>query len=212
MVGLATSSTIEYRESSGMSPARTSSVDAAYNDPDLLIREYFLSSDAQRCSSRQTIIQHIKSLKSVFEILSRGASGNARNGYDGAANLLAEINTVELLNQASQAAQKVYPPMLQNSSTRIFAEISLEILIKAIACAYKLDGTQRLQLLKSFLPQVEAFPSRTRRIINASIIDALLILEEDADLSQIKAVIETFISDGDQYVSDYAREALEELG
>ncbi|NER01039.1 MAG: hypothetical protein F6K30_30840 [Cyanothece sp. SIO2G6] len=151
-------------------------------------------------------------MKSIFEILSRGASGNARNGYDGAANLLAEINIVELLNQAIQAAQKVYPSMLQNSSTRIFAETSLEILIKAIACAYRVDGTERLKLLKSFLPQVEAFPSRTRRIINSSIIDALLILEGDADLSQIKIVIGTFIADGDQYVADYAREALEEVG
>lgn len=202
MAELMTSSSIEYRKDIGNVSAKTSSVDAFYSDPDLLIREYFLSSSAQRCASRKAIIQHIRSLKPIFEILSRGASGKARDSYDGAVNLLAEIDSFELLRNASQSAQKAYLLMLEKPSNWSFAESFLEILIKAIACAYKIDANQRLQLLTDMLPQAD------RRMIKASMIDALTIISDEANLNSVKATIEQFASDQDQYIHDYAVAAL----
>lgn len=47
----------------------SSSVDLAYyQDPDLLIKEYFASSSSQRALSRQVIINQIKSLLSLIHI------------------------------------------------------------------------------------------------------------------------------------------------
>ncbi|PSB25354.1 hypothetical protein C7B82_23790 [Stenomitos frigidus ULC18] len=151
------------------------------------------------------IIQHIKSLKSIFEILSRGASGKARDSYDGAVNLLAEIDSFELLKNASQAAQKAYLLMLEKPSNLKFAESFLEILIKAIACAYKIDANQRLRLLRDILPQAD------RRMIKASMIDALTIISDEANLDSVKATIEQFASDQDQYIRDYATAALQDI-
>jgi hypothetical protein len=69
-MAIATTSSIEYIENIEAEPVKTSSVDASYSDPDLLIREYFLSSSAQRAKSRATVAQHIRGLKAVFAILS----------------------------------------------------------------------------------------------------------------------------------------------
>ena len=71
MVAVTTSSNVE---STSLVLAKTSSVDASYSDPDLLIREYFLSSSEQRARSRSVVSQHIKGITSVFAILSWGAS------------------------------------------------------------------------------------------------------------------------------------------
>jgi hypothetical protein len=161
MVGLMTSSSMEYRKDIGTVSAKTSSIDAFYSDPDLLIREYFLSSSAQRCASRKVIIQHIKSLKSIFEILRRGASGKDHDSYDGAVNLLAEIDSFELLRNVSQVAQKAYLLMLGKPSNFNFAESFLEILIKAIANAYKIDADQRLRLLKDLCSLADEIESPT---------------------------------------------------
>ena len=205
MVTVVPSSTTEFEESRRVALARTSSVDAAYSDPDLLIREYFLSSSNQRFALRKAIIQHVKSVRSVLEILSRGASGKAHDGYDGAVNLLAEIDNFALLRNASQTAQKAYLSMLQNPTTWNFAERFLEIFIKAIACAYQIDANQRLRLLIDFLPQAN------RRIIKASIIDALMIVSDEVNLNDVKVIIERFARDQDQYICDYAAEALQDL-
>lgn len=172
---------------------------------ELELRKYFFSSSAQRCASRKVIIQHIKSLKSIFEILSRGASGKARDSYDGAVNLLAEIDSFELFKNASQAAQKAYLLMLEDPSNWNFAESFLEILIKAIACAYKINANQRLQLLRDILPQAD------RRMIKASMIDALALISDEANLDSVKATIEQFVSDQDQYICDYAVAALQDI-
>jgi hypothetical protein len=205
MVGLITSSSVEYKVNSSATPGGTTSVDASYSDPDLLIKEYFSSSSAQRAISRKAIIKRIKTPQSIFAILSWGASGKARDGYDGAVNLLAETNNLELLKSVSQNSVKIYMPMLGNTPTRNFAENSLEILIKAIACAYKIDADQRLKLLTDIFPQID------RRMIKVAVIDALTIISDDADLSRIKATLEHFTSHHDQYVCDYAADALQDI-
>lgn len=48
---------------------KTTSIGSRYTDLDLLIREYFLSSPAQRAKSRKLVFQNIKSWKPVLSIL-----------------------------------------------------------------------------------------------------------------------------------------------
>jgi len=165
MVAVTTSSNVE---STSLVLAKTSSVDASYSDPDLLIREYFSSSSEQRARSRSVVSQHIKGITSVFAILSWGASSKARDGFDGAVNLLAETNDLELLSSACRAVKIRYPKMYAHASTRVFSERFLEILIKAVACAYKVNINQRLGLLVQLLALVN------NRITTASLIDALV--------------------------------------
>jgi hypothetical protein len=206
MVATLTSSSLEYIGNASLTSAKTSSIVASYSDPDLLIREYFSSSSEQREKSRKIVIKHIETLASVFAVLSWGASGKAREGYDGAVNLLAEIGNLQLLSEICQNVRNLYFQMATNSSTRLFAENFIEILIKAIACAYKTDAHQRLRLLTQALPPID------NRMIKSSTIDALVILSDEVDLNKIKQEIERYISDSDQYICDYAREALQDIG
>lgn len=205
MAGLITSSK-DYKLESAETHPKTSSVDAYFSDPDLLIREYFLSSSSKRAKSRQTIIERINLLpKSILAVLSWGASGKTHDSYDGAINLLAETNSISLLELLSITARELYIPMLENPSYRVFAENCLEILIKAIACAYKVDPIQRYRLI------FDVIPPTNRRTIKASVIDALLIIADEIDVNTIKNAIERYTFDKDQYICDYAKEALQEL-
>lgn len=208
MVGVTTSS--EYIGSTGLTLAKTSSVDAAYSDPDLLIREYFLSSSAQRARSRSAVAQHIKEVTTVFAILSWGASGKARDGFDGAANLLAETSDLEVLSSACQAVKTFYAEMYTNTSTRVFSERFLEILIKAIACAYKINANQRLSLLNQLLTLVN------NRVTAASLVDALVIISDELNTDSVQKALEKFTTHNsgqyiDQYIRDYALEALQDI-
>ncbi len=205
MAGLITSSK-DYKLESAENRPKTSSVDAYFSDPDLLIREYFLSSSSKRAKSRKTIIERINLLpKSILAVLSWGASGKIHDSYDGAINLLAETNSISLLELLSGTAKELYIPMLENPSYRDFAETCLEILIKSIACAYKVEPTQRYRLI------FDVIPPTNRRTIKASIIDALLIIADEIDVNTIKNAIERYTFDKDQYICDYAKEALQEL-
>ncbi|MEA5478019.1 hypothetical protein VB774_10350 [Pseudanabaena galeata UHCC 0370] len=204
MAGLITSSK-DYKLESAENRPRTSSVDAYFSDPDLLIREYFLSSSAKRAKSRQTIIERINSFPmSILAVLRWGAGGKTHDSYDGAINLLAETNSISLLESLSVTARK-FIPMLENPSYRDFTETCLEILIKAIACAYKVDPIQRYRLI------FDVIPPTNRRTIKASVIDALLIIADEIDVNTIKNAVERYTFDKDQYICDYAKEALQEL-
>lgn len=202
MVAVTTSSDVE---STNFVLAKTSSVDASYSDPDLLIREYFLSSSEQRASSRSVVSQHIKGIKTVFAILSWGASGKARDGFDGAVNLLAETSDLEVLSSACRAVKTFYPRMYANTSTRVFSERFLEILTKAIACAYKIDSDQRLDLLS------QIFRLANNRITAASLIDALMIMSDELNTNTVKGFLEEFTHNSDKYIRDYALEALQDI-
>lgn len=199
-------SSIEYIKDGGSGLVRTSSVDAFYSDPDLLIREYFLASPERRVGLRKNVAHRIGGLKSIFAVLSWGASGKARDGFDGAVNLLAEISDLEIFYSACRAVENPYRQMYRNSSKRVFAENFIEILIKAVACAYKINPTQRLRLLTKVLPSID------NRIIKVSIIDALTIISDEVDVSSVKVAIERFAHDPDQYVCEYALDASEDIG
>jgi hypothetical protein len=205
MVELNTVSTIGFKKSTTTAAARTSSVDASYSDPDLLIREYFLSSSSRRAISRKIVIKHINTLTSIFTVLGWGASGKVRNGYDGAVSLLAEIDSFELLRKASQTIEQNYLSITEKHPGQNFIESSFEILIKSIACAYKIDAGRRLKLLIDILPQLH------QRIIKASIIDALVLISDEVDLNDVRRVIQNLEFDSDQYIRSYAAEALQDI-
>ncbi|GBO55184.1 hypothetical protein APA_3234 [Pseudanabaena sp. lw0831] len=204
MAGLITSSK-DYKLDNAQSFSKASSVDAYRSDPDLLIREYFLSSSLQRSKSRKVIFQYINSWQSVLDVLRWGANSKANESYDGAVNLLAEIDSFAVLEILGLVAKKLYIPMLDNEAHRCLADSCLEILIKSIACAYKVDPTQRYRLI------FDVIPPTNRRTIKASVIDALLIIADEIDVNTIKNAIERYTFDKDQYICDYAKEALQEL-
>lgn len=202
MVGLTTTLQIDYEGRYSNALSKASSVDALYCDPDLLIREYFLSPLEQRAVSRKTIISHIKTWQSVLVIVSWGASGKAQDSYDGAINLLAETKNFRLLEFATSGAA-TYIGMLNKGLHVNFAENCLEIIIKSIACAYQVDAKQRFALLSNFIHLTD------RRVIKATIIDALMIISDEIDVTTIRDVINVFTTDQDEYIRDYAEEALQ---
>ena len=203
MAGLSTSSK-NYKLENTQSFSKTSSV-AYLSDPDLLIREYFLSSSLRRAKSRKVVSQYINSWQSVLAVLRWGANSKADDSYDGAVNLLAETDSFTTLEILGLIAKKLYIPMLDHESLRGVAESCLEILIKSIACAYKVEPIQRYRLI------FDVIPPTNRRVIKASVIDALLTIADEIDMNTIKNAIERYTFDKDQYICDYAKEALQEL-
>ena len=181
-----------------------SSIESYQTDPDLLIKTYFSSSPEERYKSRKYIIEHIKDIKPVVAILSYGASGEYRESYEGAINLLAETDNFSLLKEISLHSGEMYNLFLQKFQLNI-AEKVLEILINALACAYKINVNDRFYLLINVIPKINS------RMIKASMIDALGLIADEMDLEIIKEEIKKFISDEDQYISDYAQEALEDI-
>jgi len=209
MLGLNTNSTailnkVENSLSTVYIYSTHSPTDTSSNDPDLLTKEYFLSSLAQRAVSRKIIIKYINSLSYFLKILSYGASGNTRDSYYGAVNLLAETDNLKLLESTILIAREDYVKMPKNSSNRNLETI-LEILIKAIACAYKIDVMQRFRLI-SYIINITS-----GRVIKAAIIDSLLIVADEIDGDIIKNAIKNFTFDKDKYICDYANKSLQEL-
>ena len=226
----------EYRSTRSFCPSESSSIEASYSDPDLLIREYFLSSTGQRAITRRRIIQNIKSVLSVLAVASRGALGRYRDSYDGAVNLLSETDNIEILRQATyRAIRELYGQSLESSVSPVFTDNFIEILIKSVACAYKIDHKQRFNLIKQVLPLIyEAINSPTcalgndtltsvsshssklpnvrRRLLKTSIIDALSIVADNGIFEAIEKEISNFTFDTDEYVSNYAAESLAEIG
>ena len=175
----------------------SSSVDLAYyQDPDLLIKEYFASSSSQRALSRQVIINQIKSLSEIVEVLKHGSSGKYRDSYEAAVNLLAESSKLSLLDAISRAFLR-----LSNIPDKHW-----EILIKSIACAYKINPSQRFSLIVDIIR-----PAINKRILKAIIIDALSILVDDIDSEVIQKTLKSFTTDKDQYICNYANETLQEI-
>ncbi len=181
-----------------------SSIESYQTEPDLLIREYFLSSLEQRYNCRKNIIKYLQKPQYFWAVLRYGARGKYRESYEGAINLLAETDNFSLLKTISLYSEKIYNFLGQQSQINI-AENVLEILINAIACAYKINVNDRFFLLVNAIPKINS------RMIKASMIDALGLIADEMDLEIIKEEIKKFISDEDQYISDYAQEALQDI-
>jgi hypothetical protein len=182
--------------------------DPAYNDPDLLIREYFLSSPAQRVKLRKLIFQNIKSWQSVLVILSWSRKKEISDAYDGASDLLAECTDISLLKDVINYLTAT-SLLISSSSTNKVSNLDAywEVLIKGIAYAYGMLAQDRFQLILNLISV------GTTRIFKAAIIDALVILADEIELETIKNSLGRFSSpdEPDLYIRDYAEEALQEV-
>lgn len=192
------------------SSLKTTSVDSRYSDPDLLIREYFLSSPAQRAKLRKLIFQKIKSWQSVLVILAWSRRKEVSDAYDGAVDLLAECTNIHFLQNAAQYLEST-SLLWRSSSSNIANWSSLddfwEVLIKGIACTYNIPAQERFKLI------LNLFLVSKRRRIKAVLIDALVILSDEMDSQTIQNAISRFSSphEPDLYIRNYADEALQEL-
>ncbi|HBL57245.1 MAG TPA: hypothetical protein DDZ80_01320 [Cyanobacteria bacterium UBA8803] len=192
------------------SSLKTTSVDSRYSDPDLLIREYFTSSSAQRAKLRKLIFQKIKLWQSVLAILAWSIRKEVSDAYDGAVDLLAECTDIYFLQSAAQyleSASLLWGASSSNIGNWSRLDDSWEVLIKGIACAYQIPAQERFKLILNIV-QIS-----NRRIIKAAIIDALVILSDEMDAQAIKNVISRFASlhEADYYIRNYAEEALQGL-
>jgi hypothetical protein len=189
---------------------KTTSVDSRYSDPDLLIREYFLSSSAQRAKLRKLIFKKIKSWQSVLAILAWSRRKEISDAYDGAVDLLAECTDIHLLQNATKYLEST-SLLWGASSSNIASWSSLddfwEVLIKGIACTYKIPAQERFKLI------LNLFSVSKRRSTKAVIIDALVILSDEIDSQTIQDAISLFSSphEPDLYIRNYANEALQEI-
>jgi hypothetical protein len=182
----------------------TSSIESYQTDPDLLIKTYFSSSSEERYKNRKYIIEQIEDVKSFLAIFSYGVSGEYRESYEGAINLLAETSNVSFFKEISLRSEGMYYSLLKKHPTHV-AENFLEILITAIACAYKIDVKDRFDLLVNFIPKINSC------MIKACMIDSLGLIADEMNIEAIKQEINKFISDEDSYISDYAQEALQDI-
>lgn len=205
-----TTSFTDFSPHAADSSLKTTSVDSRYRDPDLLIREYFRSSSAQRAKLRKLIFKKIKSWQSVLAILAWSRRKEVSDAYDGAVDLLAECTDIYLLQNAAQYLESA--SLLWGASSSNIGDWSSlddfwEVLIKGIACTYKTPAQERFQLI------LNLFSVSNRRSMKAAIIDALVILSDEIDSQAIQNALSRFASlhEPDLYIRNYADEALQEL-
>ncbi len=187
---------------------KTTSIGSRYTDLDLLIREYFLSSPAQRAKSRKLVFQNIKSWKSVLAILAWSKRKEVSDAYDGTVDLLAECTDISLLQDAAQYLETAsFLASSSNASNSSNLDEFWEVLIKGIACAYQIPSQERFRVILNLLTVSD------RRIMKAAIIDALVILADEMDIQPIQNSISRFAStyEPDLYIRNYAEEALQGL-
>ena len=163
----------------------------------------------QRAKSRKVIVKSISSLKSVVAVLKWGINGKARDAYDGAVDLLAEINDINLLTDTGKylAALSELLTNSPNNNMLLMLDSWWEIFIKGVGCAYHIPAEQRFRLLSSLIP------ASNRRLFKATVIDAFLVIADEMDTELIKDAIGRYSSDyeADRYIRNYALEALEGL-
>ena len=189
-----------------------SSANSLYlSDPDSLIHRYFLSSlPKQRIHLRKVIASSTKRFRSILKILDFSRQGDVDNAYDAGVDLLAEFDNLSLHDEVYQYLEAI-GQLLNSSSTQKTIERFedfWEILIKGIACAYKIPAQDRFNLILK-ISQVSQ-----RRIIKAAVIDALVTISDIDDINQIKGILGRYTSDDepDSYIRSYAKEAVEDLG
>lgn len=189
---------------------KTTSVDYRYrySDPDLLIREYFLSSPPRRAKLRKLVFQNIKSWQSILAILKWSRRKEVSDAYDGASDLLAECTDINLLEGAIQYLKSAKLLATSSNPSNLFNfDDFWEVLVKGIAYASQIPAQERFQVI------LNLFPASNRRIFKAAIIDALVILADEMDIEPIRNSISRFSSthESDLYIRNYAQEALHEI-
>lgn len=188
------------------------------NDPDLLLREYFIAKPSYRPKLRHFTAKHINSVEAVLEVLNWSRKKGIQDAYDSAIALLAERGEILLkVAKSMQCSGEVSSPEALTSNNAIEGstkqndisafEEKWEVLIKSIACARHISPEQKFNTIRNLIP------NQTRRLVKAAIIDALLIMQDEIDADSIRRELGYFLSSKelDKYIQDYAKEAMEEI-
>lgn len=172
------------------------------NDPDLLVREYFIAPPSLRPRLRQFTAKHINSVGAVLEVLNWSRKKGVQEAYDSAIALLAECGEI-LLKVANTNAIK--NPTSQSDISNF--EEQWEVLIKSIACACNINPEQRFDTITKLIPL------QTKRLVKTAIIDALSIMQDEIDADSIYRQLEYFLSskESDKYIQDYVNETIKEI-
>jgi hypothetical protein len=172
---------------------------AAQNDP--LIERYFRSDAQGRSESRRTTALRIKTIEAVFLVLEWSQRGDIDYAYDAAVDLLAECEIILL-----KALQYLYMEYPRAGVNRLKRETQLDALISGLARASRLSFERRLIAITTLM-------SCESRIVKTAVIDAIAMLEHKKNKKQIRGLLEWFTSAKqiDNYVREYAKEALEDL-
>lgn len=174
------------------------------NDTDLLIREYFLAKPDNRRKLQKHIAQHINSVEAILEILDWSTRSRVQEAYDGAIDLIAECSDVNIILKVVNQKLINYDT---NSSNILVLEEKWEVLIKGIA------HNQNIPIKQKFSTITHLIPGSKRRLVKTAIIDALLIMQDEVDTNSIKEQLAIFVSskESDEYIQEYAKEAMEEI-
>ncbi|MFM7408692.1 MAG: hypothetical protein ACKO3K_19060 [Cuspidothrix sp.] len=189
----------------------------------ILIKDYFQEHPNKRKALAQNVAKHITSVNLVLEVLDWGTSRKIREGFDATVMLLAECGNVIISSLSSLARRGLGCEVLvtdlmiicsnhvratsPDNKDLLVLEEKWEILIKSIACSSKISPQKRFDAI------IKLIPNSNRRLIKTGIIDALLIMEDEIDIQSIKSQLEYFLSDSehDEYVKEYAKEAMEDM-
>lgn len=165
------------------------------------LKDYFQTHPNNRKALAKNVAQYITSIDTVLEVLDLGTSRKIREGFDSTVMLLAECGNIIIstLNHLPE-------PSPDNKDLSVL-ERKWEILITSIACTSNIPAHKRFDSI------IKLIPDSNRRSVKTAIIDALLIMEDEIDAQAIKSQLEHFLSDSehDQYVKEYAKEALEDV-
>lgn len=165
------------------------------------LKDYFQTHPNNRKALAKNVAQYITSIDTVLEVLDLGTSRKIREGFDSTVMLLAECGNIIIstLNHLPE-------PSPDNKDLSVL-ERKWEILITSIACTSNIPAHKRFDSI------IKLIPDSNRRSVKTAIIDALLIMEDEIDVQAIKSQLEHFLSDSehDQYVKEYAKEALEDV-
>jgi hypothetical protein len=140
-------------------------------------------------------------------IIEYGASGYCRDGYEYAINILAATDKPFLLC----ALKDYFNTGIINEEDK-FTNY-LDILVTAIAYADSVATDFRLELLKTIGTNLISYNLNklNKRIIKASIIDALIAITDESNHAIISMEIDKYAVSIDTYISDYAGQAKEEM-
>ncbi|GBF79759.1 hypothetical protein [Aphanothece sacrum] len=165
------------------------------------IKEYFNASPQERVSIKKSCAKHIQTTEDVLTVLYLGNSPDFKDAYDGAVALLAECKQLVL----SQSIQ-VFRQKLIHKYLVFTEEYKLEILIKSVSCASLISSARKLELITSL------FVRNLGRLTKLTLIDALIILEDEVNKKLIEVYLEHFTSDkeSDEYVRVAAQKAISE--
>lgn len=181
---------------------KKSSKISSSDEPDLLIREYFIAKLSLRAKSRKFTAKYINSIEIVLEILKWSRKKGVPEAYDSAIDLLSECGSILLKVANSDEIEKS-----NKNHDNIAIQEEWEVLIKGIACAYTLSAQERFNTITKLIL------TQKTRLVKAAIIDALLMMQDEINPDAIKEHLAYFLSDheADEYIRDYAQEAYKEI-